>query len=79
MTRAKYRFRNFRIEADEEPDAEPHTFGMECVACGSSGPAKESPERATAWAWAHLREVPEHLTYREWISRPYRVVPGDWQ
>lgn len=32
-----YRFRNFAIMADTEPDAEPHTYTPQCAVCGEKG------------------------------------------
>ncbi|WP_438874171.1 DUF7848 domain-containing protein [Streptomyces calidiresistens] len=27
----------------------------------------------------HLRRHPEHLSYREIVTRPHRAVPGEWR
>ncbi|MDT3396379.1 hypothetical protein RKE29_06950 [Streptomyces sp. B1866] len=79
MTRAVYRFREFTIGPDQRPDAEPVRFAMECAACGSTGPRSEDADAGTAWAVAHLRANPEHLAYREHVTRPYRFEAGAWQ
>lgn len=79
MSRATYRFRNFHLRPDEEPDAEPLTFAMQCAVCGRAGAPGPSSEHALSWVWAHLREAPDHLTYRERITRPYRATPGEWR
>ncbi|MFM9368052.1 hypothetical protein [Streptomyces sp. Da 82-17] len=74
---ATYRFREYTIRPDDEPDAEPHTYAMQCAVCETSGsPSNESPD-PTSWAFEHVREYPEHLTYREIITRPYHAVPGE--
>ncbi|MBB1246125.1 hypothetical protein GL263_21580 [Streptomyces durbertensis] len=78
MPRAVYRFREYRVEADGEPDAEPVTFTMSCAVCGASGPAEADTSTAARWIPVHLKQEPEHLTYREQITRPYRAVPGSW-
>lgn len=77
-SRARYRHREFHIEPDREPDAEPLTFTMHCAVCGASSPIAFSAKRSVDWIARHLKSRPQHLTYREAISRPYRAVPGSW-
>ncbi|MBB1246840.1 hypothetical protein GL263_25295 [Streptomyces durbertensis] len=79
MVRATYRFREYGIGPDREPDAEPMTFAMRCAVCGQRGPTCERPEESAAWITAHLREHPHHLSYRETVRRSYRAVPGEWR
>lgn len=79
MTRATYRFRDYTIGPDTEPDAEPVRHRMECAVCDAVGPPAETADAASPWMVAHLKAFPEHLTYRELISRPYRAVPGAWR
>ncbi|WP_455752465.1 DUF7848 domain-containing protein [Streptomyces albus] len=31
-----------------------------------------------SWATRHLKRNPEHFTFREIVTRPYRFVPGAW-
>ncbi|WP_323375756.1 DUF7848 domain-containing protein [Streptomyces alkaliterrae] len=78
VPRAVYRFREYRVEPDTEPDAEPVTFTMSCAVCEASGPTESDTSSAARWIPAHLKQEPEHLTYREHITRPYRAVPGPW-
>jgi hypothetical protein len=79
VSRGTFRFREYTVARDTEPDAEPVTIRMECVVCGESGPAAGTSDEALGWAVTHLKTSPEHLTYREVITRPYRAVPGAWQ
>lgn len=79
MTRAVYRFRDYTVEPDLSPEAEPVEFAMRCAECGATGPAAGTTDAACAWIIVHLRSAPRHLRYRELISRPYRAVPGAWR
>lgn len=74
MTRAIYRFEEFTVTPDQEPDAEPLTFRLQCAVCEESGPEENTTEDASAWALIHLKGNREHFTYREHITRPYRVT-----
>jgi hypothetical protein len=76
--RGRYRFRQFDIVVDEEPDAEPLSFSAACAVCDQYGPEEETSEAAGAWIVRHLNVNPEHLTYRERVTRPLRAVPGRW-
>lgn len=76
--RARYRHREFHIQPDREPDAEPLTFTMRCAVCGVTGPATLAAQRSADWIAEHLKSRPQHLTYRETVTRPYRAVPGPW-
>jgi hypothetical protein len=78
LTRRTFRHREFTIAQDTEPDAEPWTFSFECQVCEKTGPKKESSDDAFDWALDHLKQFPEHLSYREHITRPYRAIPGRW-
>ena len=78
-TSTAYRFRRFGIVRDAEPDAEPHSYALECAVCADTGLRSDDPGTAHEWIPAHLRAHPEHLTYREHVTRPYRAVPGEWR
>ncbi|CAL9417561.1 MULTISPECIES: DUF7848 domain-containing protein [Streptomyces] len=78
MTRATYRFREFRLVPDAEPDAEPVSFTMQCAVCGRTAAPHTSRSVPRSWATRHLRRNPEHFTFREIVTRPYRFVPGAW-
>lgn len=79
--RASYRFREHTLGPDRRPEAEPHTFTMRCADCGATGPTVTDGEDGdgTSWAAAHLKANPDHLNYREHITRPYRAEAGAWQ
>ncbi|MEE1929685.1 hypothetical protein V1J52_16075 [Streptomyces sp. TRM 70351] len=91
VMREVYAVRNFTVEPDREPDAEPSTVAMCCVVCGQSGPAVEmEPEApdvdrnaarraAAGWVRRHRDENREHFTYRLVEASPYRLVPGRWR
>ncbi|WP_313956503.1 hypothetical protein [Streptomyces sp. SAJ15] len=77
--RATYRFREYTIGLDRRPQAEPHSFTMQCADCGDHSAPHGSGEGGTEWAVAHLKAHPGHLAYREIITRPYRFEPGVWR
>jgi hypothetical protein len=79
VTRATYRFRDHTIRPDTTADAEPITFTMQCAACGTIGPTHEDADQGADWAIRHLKANPEHLAYREHITRPYRTESGAWR
>lgn len=74
MTRAVYRFVNYTVIPDKEPDAEPLTFRLQCSVCEEQGPQEKTTEDAAAWALIHVKDNREHLTYREHVTRPYRMI-----
>lgn len=74
----RYRFRQFDISPDLEPDADPITYAVSCAVCSAAAVPSESPD-TTTWITSHLRDEPEHLTYRETVVRPYRAAPGEWR
>ncbi|MBO8192757.1 hypothetical protein ITI46_13925 [Streptomyces oryzae] len=78
MTRAIFRLREFRLVPDAEPDAEPVTFTMQCAVCEQTSGSHTTQSVSQKWVVRHLKESPEHLTYREMITRPYRFEPGAW-
>ncbi|WP_228452564.1 DUF7848 domain-containing protein [Streptomyces alkaliterrae] len=80
MTRATYRFREYRIQPDLRPGAEPIASAMQCKTCEEvSERTEDFPGGAVAWAVRHLKSNPEHLEYREHITRSYRAEPGAWR
>ncbi|WP_260867960.1 hypothetical protein [Streptomyces sp. SAJ15] len=79
VRRSVYRFRDYTIQPDRRPDAEPHSFTMQCAECGDFSGPFSSGEDGTAWAVTHLKANTSHVAYREIITRPYRFEPGAWQ
>ncbi|NGO68215.1 hypothetical protein [Streptomyces boncukensis] len=78
MTRTVFRFREYTIVPDTEPDAKPTRIVMRCAVCGETGAPSESTEGSPVWAARHLKANPEHLSFDEVVTRPYRAVPGDF-
>ena len=75
----RYRFREWTLTPNHEPDAEPIEVTYECAVCGKKGPTEENPEAAQKWTFDHLREKPEHVSYRQHSVLPYAMIPGDFQ
>jgi hypothetical protein len=78
QSRRAFRFREYAVLPDEEPDAEAWKFAFECRDCKERGPASDSSDAAFDWTLGHLKAT-KHLAYREHITRPYRAIPGRWQ
>jgi hypothetical protein len=78
VTRANYRFRNYHIVPDTGPSAEPHSFTAQCATCDETGYSSQNSDHAQAWVERHLKANPQHLTYRQIITLPYRAEPGEW-
>lgn len=76
MSCATYRFRDDKITPDRRPEAEPVTSAMRCKTCGGTSEKAEEFADGTAWAVKHLKANPDHLEYREHITRPYRFEAG---
>lgn len=75
---ATYRFREYRLVPDREPDAEPVLTAVQCCLCDERSRLAEDPEEGASWALDHLRRTPEHVTYRLLRATPVRAEPGPW-
>ncbi|MDJ0464860.1 hypothetical protein [Streptomyces sp. H27-C3] len=62
----------WHLAPDEEPDAEPLTYAMQCVVCSEESERSEGWDEPQAWALSHSGRNPSHCTYRELITRPWR-------
>lgn len=65
--------RNWTIQPDHEPDAEPISHEMECAVCGERSGAADSWEKPQTWALEHSGRNPSHVTFREIIKRPWKT------
>lgn len=75
--RAVMRFVRWTLAPDREPDAEPITHAMQCAVCHAESEASVDAAEARAWTLRHAGGNPEHHTYREVITRPWRAwMPG---
>ncbi|MFF7252483.1 DUF7848 domain-containing protein [Streptomyces microflavus] len=78
--RAIVRHVTWTIAPDQEPDAEPVTYRLQCVVCSEKSERFEDWEKPQDWALAHSGQNPSHHTYREEITRPWktfmRAEPG---
>ncbi|MDK1475490.1 hypothetical protein QNO07_19050 [Streptomyces sp. 549] len=72
-TRAVIRFATWKLAPDAEPDAEPVSFAMECAVCGERSQATQEFADAQSWTFRHAGAHPEHHTYREVVTRPWRA------
>ncbi|GAB3664526.1 DUF7848 domain-containing protein [Streptomyces sparsus] len=67
------RFATWKLAPDREPDAEPVTYAMQCAVCGARSEAVPDFADAQRWTFRHAGGNPEHHTYREVVTRPWRA------
>ncbi|WP_455711066.1 DUF7848 domain-containing protein [Streptomyces nodosus] len=72
-TRAVVCHKEWMLQPDREPDAEPTTYAMQCVVCGESSPASSDFAEPQDWVFEHGGRNPAHHTYQEIITRPWRA------
>ncbi|MEU5302207.1 DUF6415 family natural product biosynthesis protein [Streptomyces noursei] len=58
------------------PNSGPWKFTFCCNNCGDSSATSEESAHGQTWAERHLKAHPEHLSYRELITRPYEAATG---
>ncbi|MFE1360400.1 DUF7848 domain-containing protein [Streptomyces harbinensis] len=73
MTRAVLRFMRWTSEPDREPDAAPLTHRMRCDLCGARSDRTVVFGEAQDWQLVHAARNPDHLTYTETLTRPWRA------
>jgi len=73
-----FRFVQWTLRPDQDDDASPLTYAFRCLAlrdddteCGARSEPGTDPVGSQDWAFAHLREHPEHTSYAEVIERPW--------
>lgn len=71
--RAIVRHVHWTIAPDQEPDAEPVTYALQCVACSEKSERSEDWEEPQDWALKHSGRNSSHQTYREHVTRPWRT------
>ncbi|GAB3954121.1 hypothetical protein GCM10028832_09400 [Streptomyces sparsus] len=77
MSRAVLRYAWWTVAPDREPDAEAITYARECAVCGARSEPRADAGDGQRWTLQHLGRNPSHRTYREHITRPYRVWTTD--
>ncbi|WP_327744044.1 hypothetical protein OHO28_21790 [Streptomyces europaeiscabiei] len=65
--------KEWTLQPDREPDAEPTTYAMQCAVCGKTSPPGTDFAEPQNWVFAHGGRNPSHHTYREIITRPWRA------
>ncbi|MGW8375995.1 hypothetical protein [Streptomyces sp. ODS28] len=73
-----YRFREYAFVRDDEPDAEPTMFAVQCCVCREQSEFSEDPEDGSSWGLDHLETTRKHFTYRLLRTTPVRAAPGAW-
>ncbi|WP_330338762.1 DUF7848 domain-containing protein [Streptomyces sp. NBC_00557] len=65
--------KEWTLQPDREPDAEPATYAMQCSVCGDNSPPSVDFAEPQSWVFEHGGRNPSHHTYREIITRPWRA------
>lgn len=73
MSRSVYRFEEWIVALDDEPDAEPTVFGAQCAVCLNASDVLADEEQVAHWVRDHAGRHPSHHSYRELIQRPLRA------
>lgn len=73
MTRTVLRYVRWHVVPDNEPDAEPWIYAMECAVCGQRPPAGTDFAEPQSWTLQHSGHNPDHHSYREILIRPWRT------
>lgn len=76
-SRSVFRFVNHSIAPDREPGAEPVAFAMRCAECGQQSRISHGSDPLLDWALVHAGRYDGHHSFREVITRPYRVWPTE--
>ncbi|MGW2182029.1 DUF7848 domain-containing protein [Streptomyces sp. NPDC001732] len=78
MTVHRYRFVQWALRPDMEPDAPPAVHRFRCLAlddrdeeCGARSAAFADVGEAQEWAFGHWRAHPEHTGFVEVVERPW--------
>ncbi|MFC4515892.1 hypothetical protein [Streptomyces ehimensis] len=71
--RTVFLFGTWTLAPDQEPDAEPISYAMQCAVCGSSSDTSEDAAVGQRWTFQHVGRHPSHHTFRETITRPWRT------
>ncbi|MGW7519953.1 DUF7848 domain-containing protein [Streptomyces sp. NPDC054796] len=78
--RRKFAFFDWRLRPDQDDDAPPTTYTFRCLTlndddteCAAKSPASDDPTEPQTWAFAHMREFPEHTSYAEVTERPWAM------
>ncbi|MDF4253903.1 MULTISPECIES: DUF7848 domain-containing protein [Streptomyces] len=76
--RSVIRYENWVFVPDQEPDAEPIMYAMQCAVCDEQSTASIDYTEGHAWALRHSGRNPSHHTYRELVTRPWRCWMRGW-
>jgi hypothetical protein len=74
----QFRLVQWALRPDQDDDAPPLMYAFRCLTlrdddseCGARSETSTDPVDPQDWAFAHMREYPEHTSYAEVIERPY--------
>lgn len=83
VTRARFRFFNWTITPNTEPDAPATLHRFRCTTedengkpCGAESEASQDFHAAQGWAFEHMGAEPDHTGYEQILRRPWGMVQG---
>lgn len=84
MPRKLFRFLEWTLQADREPDATDVTFQYLCLAededgkpCDAVGPVLTDLPKAQLWPFEHIKVQQEHRSYAHRVTMPAVMVPKE--
>ncbi|MGE7439602.1 DUF7848 domain-containing protein [Kitasatospora sp. NPDC001175] len=84
MPRKLFRFLDWTLTPDREPDAQPIQHMYRCLAededgkpCGAEGPVHEDFKDAQKWPFEHIKEEQAHRSYAHVAVVPWLMVPRE--
>ncbi|MFJ6568966.1 hypothetical protein ACIQNU_16220 [Streptomyces sp. NPDC091292] len=81
-----YGYIRWLLRPDLDDDAPPHTYAFRCLTliegdgddreCDAKSPVSTDPTEPQTWAFAHLRDHPDHTSYAEVTEHPWVMWRG---
>ncbi|MGW5732941.1 MULTISPECIES: DUF7848 domain-containing protein [Streptomyces] len=71
--RSVLRYETWTLQPDREPGTEPVLYAMQCAVDEETSPTSEDFAEPQDWVLRHCGQNPDHHTYREIITRPWRT------
>jgi hypothetical protein len=75
--RAVFRYVNWTVAPDMEPDAEPITYSAQCAVCEEQSDVADNDLSPSDWVRIHAARNQDHHSYREILTRPLRAWRTD--
>ncbi|MCX2969351.1 MULTISPECIES: DUF7848 domain-containing protein [Streptomyces] len=81
--RRVFRYVNWTLRPDQDDDAPPLAYAFRCLTlrddgteCDARSKTSTDPAEPQEWAFGHMREHPDHVSFAEVIERPWVMWRG---